>query len=172
MLRVSRERTTLVIDANVKVEGKANSTNEKVNGSGRRGFDIPLFTIPGIFSGFAEQGVARAKESCERMKATSEEIAEIVKETYSTNAKGVADYGAKVIEISGENTNSAFDFLTHLMEIRSVSDIVNLSAAQSRKTLESATAQNRELWELAQRVATESAEPIKKSFAKVLQRAS
>jgi phasin len=163
-----------VIDANVKVEGKANSANE-VSGSGKRGFDIPLFAIPGIsgiFSGFAEQGVARAKESCEKMKATSEEIAEIVKETYSTNAKGAADYGAKVIEISGENTNSAFDFFTHLMETRSVSDIVSLSAAQSRKTFEAATVQNRELWELAQRVATETAEPIKKSFAKVLQKAS
>ena len=165
-----------MVDANVKVEAKANSANEKVNGGERRGFDIPLFAVPGIFSGFAEQGVAQAKESCEKMKATSEEIAEIVKETCSTNAKGAADYAAKVIEISGENTNSAFDFLTHLLEIKSVSDIVNLSAAQSRKTLESATAQNRELWELAQRVATETAEPIKKSFAKnftkALQRAS
>jgi phasin len=161
-----------VIDANVKVDGNANLANEKVNGGEKRGFDMPLFAMPGIFRGFAEQGVERTKESYEKMNAVSKEIAEILQETYSTNAKGAAAYGAKVIEISGANTNSAFDFLVHLMETRSVSDIVNLSATQGRKNLEVASTQNRELWELTQRLATETAEPIKKSFARVLRTAS
>ncbi len=37
--------------------------------------------------------------------------------------------------------------------------------------LEVTSAQNKELWELAQKVATETAEPIKKSFTRVLQKA-
>jgi hypothetical protein len=35
-----------------------------------------------------------------------------------------------------------------------------------------ASGQNRELWDLAQKVATETAEPIKKSFNRVLHRAA
>ena len=97
---------------------------------------------------------------------------DILREAYSTNAKGAADYGVKVIEISGVNTNSAFDFLTHLMGMKSLSEIIQLSATQSRKNFEVTSAQNRQLWELAQKVATETAEPIKKSFTKVLQKAS
>jgi phasin len=147
-------------------------SNAKTGPSERRGFDLPPFTMPGIFNGFAEQGTARAKEGCDRMKAASGEIADIFREACSTNAKGAADYGAKVIEISNANTNSAFDFLARLMDTRSMSDIMNLSAAQSRKTLEAASAQNRELWELAQKVATATAEPLKKSFSRVLQKAS
>jgi phasin len=106
------------------------------------------------------------------MKGASGEIADILRETYSTNAKGTADYGAKVIEISGVNTNSAFDFFTDLVEAKSLSEIMKLSALQSRKNVEAVSAQNRELWELAQKVAAETAEPIKKSFTRALQQAS
>ena len=159
-------------DANTKVEVNTNPPNAKVEANGKQGFDMPLFAMPGIFRGIAEQSVVRARDNCEKIKAASEEIADILRETYSTNAKGAADYGVKVIEISGVNTNSAFDFLTHLMGMKSLSEIIQLSATQSRKNFEVTSAQNKELWELAQKVATETAEPIKKSFIRVLQKAS
>jgi len=154
-----------VNDANTNVEVKTNPPNPKL------GFEMPLFAMPGILNGIAEQSVVRAKESCEKMKATSGEIADILREAYSTNAKAAADYGAKVIQISGANTTSAFDFLTHLMGTKSLAEIIQLSATQSRKSFEVTSAQNKELWELAQKVATETAEPIKKSFTRVLQKA-
>ena len=159
-------------DANMKVEVNTNTPNAKVEANEKQGFDTPLFAMPGIFRGIAEQGVARARGNCEKIKAASGEIADILREAYSTNAKGAADYGVKVIEISGANTNSAFDFLTNLMGTKSLSEIIQLSAAQSRKNFEVTSTQNRELWELAQKVATETAEPIKKSFTRVLQKAS
>ena len=99
-------------------------------------------------------------------------MADILRETYTTNAKGAAAYGGKIIEISGVNTNSAFDFLTNLIDTKSLSEIIQLSATQSRKNFEATSAQNRELWELVQKVAAETAEPIKKSFMRVLQKAS
>jgi phasin len=148
------------------------NTNVELNTNPKLGFDMPLFAVPGIFGGIAEQSAVRAKESCEKMKAASGEIADILREAYSTNAKAAADYGAKVIEISSANTSSAFDFLTHLMSTKSLSEIMQLSATQSRKNFEITSAQNKELWELAQKVATESAEPIKNSFTRVLQKAS
>jgi phasin len=161
-----------VNDANVKVEANANPPNATVHASEKQGFDMPLFAMPGMFRGIAEQSVVRARDNCEKIKAASGEIADILREAYSTNAKGAADYGVKVIEISGVNTNSAFDFLTNLLDTKSLSEIIKLSATQSRKSFEVASAQNRELWELAQKVATETAEPIKKSFTRALQKAS
>jgi phasin len=161
-----------VNDANVKVEVNANPPNTNVHANEKQGFDMPLFAMPGIFQGIAEQSVMRARDNCEKIKAASGEIAEILRETYTTNAKGAADYGVKVIEISGVNTNSAFDFLANLMDTKSLSEIIQLSATQSRKSFEATSAQNRELWELAQKVATETAEPIKRNFTRVLQKAS
>jgi phasin len=147
-------------------------SNAKTGPSERRGFDLPFFTMPGVFGGFAEQGAVRAKEGCDRMKAASGEFADILREACSTNAKGAVDYGSKVIEISSVNTNSAFDFLARLMDTRSMSDVMDLSATQSRKAFEVASVQNRELWDLAQKVAIATAEPLKRSFSRVLQKAS
>jgi phasin len=154
-----------VNDANTNVEVKADPSNPKP------GVQLPFFPS-GIFGGIAEKNAERAKQHYEKMKAASGEIADILRETYSTSAKGTMDYGAKVIEISSVNATSAFDFLTHLMGTRSLSEIVQLSATQSRKNFETTSAQSKELWELARKVTTETAEPIKKSLTRVLQKAS
>ena len=148
------------------------TTNSKAGSDVKRGLGLPFFTAPGILNGITEQSLARAKENCEKMKAASGAITDVLSEAYSTNAKGIADYTAKVVEFSGANTTSAFDFLSHLMGTKSASEILQVSATHSRKNFEATTAQNRELWELARKIATETAEPIKKSFATVLQKAS
>jgi len=148
------------------------NANPKVDAGEKRSFDLPLFAVPGAFQGIAEQNVARAQENCEKMKAASGEIADILKEAFSSNAKGVADYTARIIEISNANASSAFDFLTHLMGTKSLSEVVQLSATHGRKNFEATSAQNKELWELARKLATETAEPVKKGFARALQAAS
>jgi phasin len=155
-----------------EADTKEKNTNPKAGTSEKRSLDLPFFTAPGILGGIAEQSMVRAKDNCEKMKAASGAITDVLREAYSTNARGVADYTTKVIEISGANTTSAFDFLTHLMGTKSLSEILEVSATYSRKNLEATSAQNRELWELARKVATETAEPIKKSFASVLQKAA
>ncbi|MBR0715091.1 phasin [Bradyrhizobium liaoningense] len=159
-------------DANVKVETNADPLNETAKGSEKIRLEVPLFVAQGLFRGFAEQGATRAKENLEKMKAASEEIGEALREAYSTNATGAADYGAKIMQISSVNANSAWEFLVQLAGAKSLADVVNLSTVQSRKTFEAASDQNRELWELARKVATETAEPIKKSFNRVLHKAS
>ena len=161
--------------ADMKVEVNTNPPNANDQASEKRVFDMPLFELPkmampGVFRGIAEHSVVRVKENCEKMKAASGEMADVLRETYSTNAKGAADYGAKVIEISSVNTTSAFDFFTNLMGTKSLSEIMTLSAAQARKNFDVASAQNKELWDLAQKATIETAEPIKKSVAKVLQK--
>ena len=158
----------------MKVEVNTNLPDANVQDSEKRGFDMPLFKLPkmampGVFFGIAEHSVVRVKENCEKMKASSGEMVDVLRETYSTNAKGAADYGIKVIEISSVNTTSAFDFFANLMGTKSLSEIMTLSAVQARKNFDVASAQNKELWDLAQKAAIETAEPIKKSVARVLQ---
>lgn len=159
-------------DANVKAETNATPLGGTANGGAKLKFDMPFFNIQAIFGDLAEQGAARAKANFEQMKAASEEISEALREACATNATRAADYGTKIIEISNINTSSALEFLSHLADARSFVDVVNLSTTHTRKTLEAASGQNRELWDLAQKVATETAEPIKKSFNRVLHRAA
>ncbi len=101
-------------------------------------------------------------------------MAEALRETYSSNARSATDYGLKVIETSNANTASAIDFFAHLLGGggKSVTDVFTLSAAQAHKAFDTASAQNKELWELAQKLATETGEPIRKHVAKVLHQAN
>jgi len=148
------------------------STNSKAGADVKHGLELPFLTAPGILNGITEQSMVRAKENYEKLKAASGEITDVVRKAYSSNAKGAAEYATKVIEFSGANASSAFDFLSHLMGTKSASEILQLSIAHSRKSIEATAAQNRELWEIARKAATETAEPIKKGFAGVLQKAS
>lgn len=131
------------------------------NGFGMPLFGLPKIALPGLFGELSEKGV-------EKIKAASEEMAEALRETYSTNARSATDYGLKVIEISNANTASAIDFFAHLVGSKTVTDVFSLSATHAQKAFDTASAQSKDLWELTQKVAAETGEPIRKRVAKVL----
>lgn len=129
-------------------------------------FEMPKLEIPAAFREFAEKGASQAKENYEKMKAAAEEATDVLEDTYATATKGAVDYGRKLIEATRLNTNAAFDFYTGLMNVKSYSDVIELSTAHARKQFEAVTAQTKDLAALAQKVATETAEPIKDSVTK------
>lgn len=159
-------------DANVKAETNAAPQNGAANESAKLKFDVPFFNMQTVFGSLAEQGATRARTNFAQMKATSEEITAALCDASAANARRAADYGTKLLEISHANTISTLEFLSELTGARSFSDVVSLSTAHSRKSIEASSVQNRELWDLAQKVATETAEPIKLGINRVLRSAA
>ena len=129
-------------------------------------FDLPKLEVPAAFREIAEKSVAQAKDAYERVKAAAEEATDMLEDTYATATKGASDYGLKVLEVARENTNAAFDFASQLMTVKSLSEMVELSTAHSRKQFETLTAQSKELAAIAQKAATDACEPVKESFGK------
>jgi phasin len=130
-------------------------------------FDLPKMEIPAAFREIAEKSVLQAKETYEKMKSAAEEATDVLEDTYATATRGVSDYGLKLIEAARENTNSAFDFASLLMTVKSLSEVVELSTAHARMQYEAVTAQTKELAAIAQKVAVDTAEPVKERFGKV-----
>jgi phasin len=126
-------------------------------------FEMPKFEVPAVFREFAEKSATQAKDNWEKVKAASEEATDLIEHSYATASKGAADYGLKVIEASRANTNAHFDYASQLLTVKSFSEAVELSTAHLRKQFDAFTAQSKELTSLAQKVATDSAEPIKAS---------
>jgi phasin len=126
-------------------------------------FEIPAFEVPAAFREFAEKGVSQAKANWDKVKAATEETTGLLEDSYSTASKGAADYGLKLIEIGRANTNAAFDFAGQLVNVKSLSEVVELSTSYARKQFDAMTAQSKELTALAQKVATETVEPIKEA---------
>jgi phasin len=133
-------------------------------------FELPKLEIPAAFREFAEKSVSQAKETYEKMKSAAEEATDLLEDTYATATKGVSDYGLKVLEAARENTNAAFDYASELMTVKSLSEVVELSTAHTRKQFEAITAQSKELVAIAQKVAADTAEPMKEGFGKAFKK--
>jgi phasin len=134
-------------------------------------FDLPKMEVPAAFREIAEKSVSQAKESYEKMKAATEEATEVLEESYSTATKGSTEYGLKLLDAARLNTNAAFDFFAQFIAVKSLSEAVELSSAHARKQFEVVTEQTKDLTSIAQKVATDTTEPLKagvtKAFAKV-----
>ena len=124
-------------------------------------FEMPKFEIPTAFREFAEKGIAQARENYEKAKTAAEEATDVFEDTYSTATKGCASYGLKVIETTRANSDAAFDLMSDVMNAKSYSEVVELYSAFLRKQFDTLVTQAKELSEHAQKVATETAEPIK-----------
>jgi phasin len=133
-------------------------------------FDMPKLEVPAAFREFAEKGVTQAKDNWEKMKAATEEATDLIEGSYATASKGASDYGLKLIEIARTNMNAAFDYASELMKVKSPSEAVELSTGHMRKQFDAMTEQNKELTALAQKVATETAEPIKQGMNSAFKR--
>jgi phasin len=133
-------------------------------------FDMPKMEVPAAFRDMAEKSLSQAKDTYEKMKAVAEEATDLLEDTYATTTKGVSDYGLKVIEVARTNTNSAFDFYSELFAVKSFAEVVELTTAHARKQFETYTAQTKELASMAQKVATEAAEPVKEGVSKAFKK--
>jgi phasin len=140
-------------------------------------FEIPSFGSNGIemppaFRELAEKGLAQAKEGYEKFKTVAEDATDVLEETYATASKGAGEYGLKVIENARANTNAVFDLFGQLMNAKSYAEVVELSTAYARGQFEAVTAQTKDLVATAQKVAAETAEPIKDSVTGALRKAA
>jgi phasin len=135
-------------------------------------FEMPKFEVPTAFREFAEKGIAQAKENYDKVKNAAEQATDVLEDTYTTASKGCASYGVKLIETTRANSDAAFDLMTELMSAKSYSEMVELSSAYMRKQFDAMIAQAKELSEHAQKVATETAEPIKESISSTFSKAA
>jgi phasin len=125
------------------------------------------FEVPGSIREFAEKGVSQARETYEKFKDVAQTSNETIEAVYASAAKGASDYSGKLIDIARTNTNAAFDVAEKLVAVKSPSEVFSIWQTYARSQYEALTAQTKELVELSQKVATETAEPIKAASSKV-----
>ncbi|KIU52351.1 MULTISPECIES: phasin [Bradyrhizobium] len=127
------------------------------------------FEVPEQVRAFAEKGVLQARDSYAKFKDAAETHNSTVEAVFTSMNKGATAYSAKLIEFFKANTTSSLDFAQELFSVKSPTEAVELWTSHARKQFETFTAQAKELAELGQKVASETAEPIKASAAKFTQ---
>jgi phasin len=113
-----------------------------------------------------EKSVADTRAAYAKAKAAAEEATGALEASCSTAAKGIVEFNTKAIDALRANAEANFDFLKSVISAKSLSEFVALQGEHVRKQAEAITAQAKEMSALSQKVATESAEPIKSQVAK------
>ncbi|TWA91354.1 phasin [Bradyrhizobium stylosanthis] len=124
------------------------------------------FEVPEQMRAFAEKGVSQARESYAKFKDAAETHNGTVEAVFTSANKGASEYTAKLVEFMKANSSASLDFAQELLGAKSPSDAFSLWSGHARSQLETFQAQAKELVELTQRIAAETAEPIKASAAK------
>lgn len=135
-------------------------------------FEMPKFEVPVGLRDFVDKSASQAREACERMKTSTDEMTDQLRDAYTTAVKGANDYGLQMIEASQAHANALFDYAAKVTAAKSPTEFVELSNAHIREQLGVLTEHSKKLAALAQKIANESAEPIRQGIANVFRRAT
>jgi phasin len=125
-----------------------------------------------LASDFLEKSLAQTRETQDKLLTVAQGAKEAMDQIVSSVMKGSADYRLKLIEMARTNANAAFDFAAQLAAAKSPAQVVELSQQHASRQVEVVTAQLKELTSLAEKVASDTAEPIRSNLIKTFDRAA
>lgn len=130
------------------------------------------FQMPEQMRAFAEKGVNQAREGYAKFKDAAETHNSTVEAVFNTATKGAAEVSTTLLDIAKTNTNASFDFAQSLIGVKSPSQAFELWSGFAKSQFEALTGQSKQLAELSQKIASETAEPIKTGANKLFQPAA
>jgi phasin len=130
------------------------------------------FEVPEQMRAFAEKGVSQARDNYAKFKDVAETHNGTIEAVFSVFSKGAKEYSAKVMEMMKETASANLDLAQAMVGVKSPSEAMELWTSHARKQFEAFTAHTKELAELSQKVAADSAEPIKASASKIFKPAA
>jgi len=132
----------------------------------------PNFEEPEVFRQIVEKNAAQTKEMYERIRLAAEEATGLLENAFKTAATGATEFNRKVIENARGNTNAALDHVIALLGTKSLNEAIEVSTAHARKQFELVADQMKELSAIAQKVTTETAEPVREGISSAFKKAS
>jgi phasin len=132
----------------------------------------PIAEVQETVRNVVEKSVADTRDAYAKAKAAAEEATGALESSCATAAKGILELNAKALEVVRVNAEANFDFLKSVIGVKSVSEFVALQSEHVRKRAEAISAQAKEMSALSQKIATETAEPIKSQVVKTFKLAS
>ena len=101
------------------------------------------------------------REAVSRAGDAARDASDRAQESTARAAEGFRDYQLKVLSAAQANINSWFEYVQDVVQAQSISEVVEVSTSHSRRQLEAIAEQSRELANAAQRLATDTARPLR-----------
>ena len=150
----------------------AKARTAKPFSSAASGLDRPLRDGTEAVREFAQQGAAYSQDFYEKTKAAAEQTNKVLEQTFATATKGAAEFNQQWIEMARHNVNAAFDLAAKLAMVKSPTEFFELSAVHTREQLETFGKQAQHLATLAQKVTTDTVQPLQAGVTKAFDKAA
>ena len=125
-----------------------------------------LTQLQGNLRAAAEKGLTQTRAAYSKAKTNADEAAAALETSYAAAKAGVLAINAKAFEALRVNADANFDFFKAAFAVKNVADYVALQSEFARKQIEAITGQSKEIGALTQKLAAETAGPIKEQVAK------
>lgn len=137
-------------------------------------FDGFNAAVPEAVRAIAERNVTQTRETYENAKGTMEDAVEALEQSLDRAGQGAAALNRKVIGLTQANLNTGFDLAREMAGAKNVAELMELQASFVRNQFSALTTQAEEVRNLAAKIATDAANPIKdhvsQSIEKVMAR--
>ena len=130
------------------------------------------FQLPEQMRAFAEKGVNQAREGYAKLKDAADTHNSTVEAVFNSASKGAAELSTTLLDIAKTNTNAGFDLAQSLIGVKSPTAALELWSGFAKSQFEAFTGQSKQIAELSQKIASETAEPIKTGATKLFQPAA
>ena len=93
----------------------------------------------------------KASDAIRDLGENARETASRAQQSTARATEGIRDYQLKVVAAAQENANAFFEYAQEAVEARSISDLIELSTAHTRRQVEMMSKQAQERWRPAPR---------------------
>ncbi len=132
-------------------------------------FKIPTEFSAGEARKIAEKGVAQTREAFEKLNAAAKNAFGAFDASATIVATGFSEFKSKAFEAFQANSALTFEYFDALAGTRTLSAAAALAPAHASKQFQALKDQTTDLSSLAQKIAQESAEPLKAVIGKTFQ---
>ncbi len=160
--------STLEASAPVAVESPVASASSTV-AEAAKVLEAPIASLTelqGNLRSVVEKGLSETRAAYSKAKSAADETASALESSYAAARSGVVAINAKALEALRANVDANLDFVKSAFAVKNVADYVALQGEYTRKQIDAITDQTKEIGALAQKLAAETAEPIKERVAK------
>lgn len=134
-----------------------------------KAFEAPvasLSELQGNLRSVVEKSLSETRAAYSKAKTAADEASGAFESSYAAAKSGVVAINAKALEALRANVDANLDFVKSVFAVKNVADYVALQSEFTRKQIDAITGQTKEIGALAQKLAAETAEPIKEQVAK------
>ncbi len=129
---------------------------------------LPEIDVPELIRGTAEKTTQRIQASYDKIKATAQDVNDVVEDTFETTRTGFVALNTKALQLVQSNNDAAFKFFKDFIAVKSVEDIVALQTSFVRAQFESVSSQLKDLQDLASQTLVAVSQPSREALVKAV----